>query len=82
MNEMGMFQQMMSSGALCVILNGRWIMKFPTLWLYPPVLIVYAGLVTLWSDWPEKHGGMASGDKAEAAACVATLAPEVRACFG
>jgi len=32
-------------------------MQFPTLWLYLPVLIVYAGLVTLWSDWPEKHGG-------------------------
>ena len=32
-------------------------MKFPSLWLYLPVLIVYAGLVTLWSDWPEERGG-------------------------
>jgi hypothetical protein len=30
---------------------------FPTLWLYLPGLILYAGLVALWSDWPEKHGG-------------------------
>ncbi len=52
-----MFRQMMSSGVLCVILNCRWTMKFPTLWLYLPVLIVSVGLVTLWSDWPEKHGG-------------------------
>jgi hypothetical protein len=52
-----MVQQMMPSGAFRVILNRRWIMKFPTLWLYLAVLIVYAGLVTLWSDWPERHGG-------------------------
>ena len=52
-----MFQQIMPSGGFRVILNRRWIMKFPTLWLYLAVLIVYAGLVTLWSDWPEKHGG-------------------------
>ena len=32
-------------------------MKFPALWLYLPVLIVYAGLVMLWSDWPEKQEG-------------------------
>jgi hypothetical protein len=79
MSEMGIFQQVTPSGASCVILNRRWIMHLPTLWLYLPVLIVYAGLVTLWSSWPEKHGGVASGDEAEAAASVATLAPEVRA---
>jgi len=32
-------------------------MKFPVLWLYRPALIVYAGLVVLWSDLPEKQGG-------------------------
>jgi hypothetical protein len=51
------FQQVPPSGTFCVILNRWWTMQFPTLRLYLPVLIVYAGLVTLWSDWPEKHGG-------------------------
>jgi hypothetical protein len=32
-------------------------MHFSTLWLYLLALILYAGLVVLWSDWPEKHGG-------------------------
>jgi len=31
-------------------------MRFPALWLYLPALIVYAGLVMLWSDVPEKQG--------------------------
>ena len=70
---MAMFQQMMSSGGLCVILNGRWIMKSLLCGLYLPVLIVYAGLVTLWSDRPEKHGGWLLAIKAEAAASVASL---------
>ena len=54
---MAIFQQVTPSGAFCVILNRRWIMQLPTLRLYLPVLIVYAGLVALWSGWPEKHGG-------------------------
>ena len=33
-------------------------MKLPTLLLYLVVLIVYACLVALWSDWPDKHGGL------------------------
>ncbi len=32
-------------------------MQLPTLWLYLSVLIGYAGVVTLWSNWPERHGG-------------------------
>ena len=57
LSVIAIFQQVTPSGASCVILNRRWIMHLPTLWLCLPVLIVYSGLVTLWSSWPEKHGG-------------------------
>lgn len=51
-------------------------MKFPTLWLYLPVLIVYAGLVTLWSDWPEKHGGWLLAIKRKLPAALQLLHPK------
>ena len=57
MSAMAIFQQVTPSGVVCVILDLRCDMKLATLWLYLPVLIVYGGLVTLWSDWPDKHGG-------------------------
>jgi hypothetical protein len=52
-----MFQQMTPSRAFCVTLDRRRIMEFATRWLYLAVLIVYAGLVTWGSEWPEKPGG-------------------------
>jgi hypothetical protein len=57
MREIEIFQQVTPAGHPVSYSTVRWIMELPTLRLCLPVLIVYAGLVTLWSDWPEKHGG-------------------------